>query len=420
MKFVHAADIHLDSPLVGLERYEGAPVAELRGATRKALENLVQLSIDEAVDLVLIAGDVFDGDWKDYNTGLFFARQMVRLRDARIPVVLIRGNHDAASQITRSLRLPDNVRELAADQPQTIRLEAVGVAIHGQSFPTVAVTDNLAARYPSRQPGCFNIGLLHTSAGGREGHENYAPCSVSDLAAKGYDYWALGHVHAREIVARDPWIVFPGNLQGRHARETGAKGCTLVEVAAGSVRAVEHRPLDVVRWQQCTIDAGRAENASDLLDATEAAFSAAVAEVGDRLLAVRLVYEGATRAHHWLAKHAEQFGNECRRHANDAGRERLWVEKIVLRTRAAVDVEALARRTDPVGELLRYLRNLPDDPSALAAVLKPLKECWQKLPIELREGPEALDWDDPAAVRALLHDAEQTLLPLLWEQEPER
>src|SRR3972149_747737 len=116
MKFIHVADIHLDSPLRGLERYEGAPVAELRGATREALESLVRVSLEERVDFVLIAGDVYDGDWRDYNTGLFFARQMTRLREAGIPVLLIRGNHDAASQITRELRLPENVNRFSTRQ----------------------------------------------------------------------------------------------------------------------------------------------------------------------------------------------------------------------------------------------------------------------------------------------------------------
>src|SRR4051812_29910913 len=113
MKFVHAADLHLDSPLRGLDRYEGAPVEQLRGATRRALENLVALCLSEKADFLLLAGDLYDGGWKDYRTGLFFAAQMSRLRAADIPVFFVRGNHDAESNITRSLRLPENVRELS-------------------------------------------------------------------------------------------------------------------------------------------------------------------------------------------------------------------------------------------------------------------------------------------------------------------
>ena len=190
-KFLHAADIHLDSPLQKLEQYEGAPVRELRQATRRAFENLIELAIAEKVDFVLIAGDLYDGDWKDYNTGLYFISRITKLNDANIPVYIITGNHDAASAITKTLRLPDNVKMFPTDKPCTFKLEEVGVAIHGQGFATPAVKKDLSAGYPVAVAGYFNIGMLHTCATGREGHEPYAPCTVAALESKGYDYWAL-------------------------------------------------------------------------------------------------------------------------------------------------------------------------------------------------------------------------------------
>ena len=241
MKFIHAADLHLDSPLTGLERYEGVPIDAVRGATRRALENLVGLALDNDVAFVLIAGDVYDGDWPDYNTGLFFAQQMGRLREAGVWVVIASGNHDAQSQISKTLRLPDNVIVLSAARPQSVEFEEHGVVIHGQSFTTRSVTEDLSLKYPEARAGLLNVGLLHTSLNGRPGHEPYAPCTLDGLLAKGYDYWALGHVHSREVAHEDPWVVFPGNTQGRHARETGAKGCSLVTVADGAVVSVEHR-----------------------------------------------------------------------------------------------------------------------------------------------------------------------------------
>ena len=138
-RFLHAADIHLDSPQRGLDRYEGAPVVECRGATRRALENLVDLALAERVAFTVIVGDLYDGDWPDYNTGLFFGKQMVRLRDGGIPVFMIRGNHDAANKMTKDLKLVDNVHVLSSQQAETLVLEDLGVAIHGQSFPTQAV-----------------------------------------------------------------------------------------------------------------------------------------------------------------------------------------------------------------------------------------------------------------------------------------
>ena len=260
-KFIHSADIHLDSPLIGLQQYPGAPVEEIRGATRQALKALVELALAEEVAFVLIAGDLYDRDWKDYNTGLFFTAQMSRLREAGIQVLLISGNHDAASHMTKHLRLPDNVFRPSHQAPESMILEDLGVVVHGQGFYTKAVTENLAVKFPPPRPDLFNIGLLHTSANGRPGHETYAPCTLEDLLAKGYDYWALGHVHQREVLHQDPWVVYPGNIQGRHIREAGPKGCTLVTVDDGKVTAVDHHDLDVLRWARCEVDATGTENA---------------------------------------------------------------------------------------------------------------------------------------------------------------
>ena len=417
MKFLHAADIHLDSPLRGLERYDGAPVAEIRGATRKALENLIRLSLDENVDFVLIAGDLYDGDWKDYNTGLFYARQMARLREAGIPVFLIRGNHDAASQITKELKLPDNVHEFSSRKPETVQLDDIGVAIHGQSFSRQAVTEDLSAGYPLANRGFFNIGLLHTSAGGREGHENYAPCSVAGLRSKGYNYWALGHVHQREVLQQEPWIVFPGNLQGRHARETGSKGCMLVSVADERVESVEHRELDVVRWCQRTVDANGAADLEELLDRVQRGLRVELDRVQGRLLAARLVVRGACGASKALSIQQERFVNECRALANDIGGGRVWVEKVHLQTRSEVELDELAKRSDPVADLIRFIRGLATDEAVLSELLSEFKDLKQKLPLDLREGFDAINLDDPGLLRVLLGDAEQILLPRLLERE---
>jgi len=190
-RFLHAADVHLDSPLVGLDRYDSAPVDAVRGATRRAFENLVRLATDEEVAFILLAGDLYDGDWKDYRTGLFFVEQMAKLRDASIPVFVIAGNHDAASQLTKNLHSPDNVHFFSTRKPETRFVEAFDVAVHGQGFASRAVTDDLAAAYPIADSGLLNIGLLHTSLDGREGHAHYAPTSSQVLAQKGYQYWAL-------------------------------------------------------------------------------------------------------------------------------------------------------------------------------------------------------------------------------------
>lgn len=413
MKFLHAADLHLDSPLRGLERYEGAPVERMRGATRRAFENLVDLCLEERVDLVLLAGDLYDGNWKDYSTGLFFSAQMSRLRQAAVPVIWIRGNHDAASQITRHLRLPENVVELSTRAPQTRVLEAIGVAVHGQGFSERAVTQDLAQRYPPARDGLFNIGLLHTCATGREGHLDYAPCKVETLAAKGYDYWALGHVHRREILSRDPWIVFPGNLQGRHAKETGVKGATLVEVEDGRVKSVEHRALDVVRWAVVEVDASAAANADDVVDLVREHLAEAAAATDGRALAARILVRGDTAAHEELHAEVERWEAAVRAQANDVGGDGAWIERLVLQTRAALDLDAVAGRDDAIGQILRSLRELRHDDDRLAELLEKFADLRGRIPAALREGDDAIRLDDAEVVRAALDDVEQILLPRL-------
>lgn len=287
MKLVHAADLHIDSPLGGISRYEGIAWDEVRTATRQAFHNLVSMCLEERADLLLLAGDLFDQEWRDYNTGLFFLAELARLRDVGTRVVLLRGNHDAAGHITKRLRLPPHVRELSSETPETVVWDDLGLAVHGQGFRTRAVTDNLVPTFGNPVPGLINVGLLHTSLDGRPGHDTYAPCTVSDLVCKGYDYWALGHVHTREVI--HDHIVFPGNLQGRHMRETGPKGATLVTFD-GTRPVVTHRSLDVVRFEVAHV-AVSPPTEDALLEAARGAFSRLFDASEGRVLAVRLLLQ---------------------------------------------------------------------------------------------------------------------------------
>jgi DNA repair exonuclease SbcCD nuclease subunit len=424
VKFVHAADLHVDSPMLGLDRYEGAPVGRLRGATRRALENLVTLCIDERASVLLLAGDVFDGSWKDYSTGLFFVGQMTRLREAGVPVVLVRGNHDAASSVVKALRLPDNVKELSSKKAETFELRDAKIAVHGQSFHGRVTKEDLAAGYPDRVPGVFNVGLLHTSLDGREGHEPYAPTSLAELRVRGYDYWALGHVHAREIVATDPYVVFPGNLQGRNVRETGPKGASLVTVEDGVVQTVEHKTLDVCRWEVVTVDASGATDSLEVVDRAVSALAARQADADGRILAARIVARGTTAANGAIRRDGERFVAELRARSLDVCGDGVWLEKVKVETRAPFDLPRLREEQSAVGHLARRFAAMKEDPAELAALAAELAELDRRLPPELRErggagANDGLRLDDPATIRALLEDVEQTLLPRLLEGTPD-
>ena len=410
-RFIHAADPHLDSPLRGLEAHEGAPVALLRGATRKAFENLVNLAIDEAVDFVVIAGDLYDGDWKDYSTGLFFRGQMVRLEAKRIPVYLIAGNHDAASVVSKKLTLPENVHVFSTRTAETMEVPGLAAVIHGRGFPHRAVPENLAVDYPAAVPGKFNLGLLHTSLTGRPDHDTYAPCSEQDLRNKGYAYWALGHIHQPEVISEDPWIVFAGNCQGRHARETGPRGCRLVTVKDSlEVASAEWRDLDVVRWQAVEVPLAGVENEAGAIKGIREALAGAVAAAEGRLLATRIHLTGATALHGSLHRDAQHWRAQVQALAQDFGEESVWVERLRVGTRPVYDLAELAARdalTKTVLETLEtathHLPALPDD----------ITEMLDVLPPELR-AEVAAEWDPdqrPALmeeVRAIILEALQT------------
>ena len=376
MRFIHAADLHLDSPLTGLRQRAQERASHLADASRRALEQMVEYALQERIELVLVAGDLFDTQATDFNSALFLLKQLARLGDAGIPVALIRGNHDAANAMSKKVTWPSNVHEFGSRTPATWEIPRFEVAVHGQSFPQREVPENLVLRYPAPKVGWFNIGLLHTSLDGRPGHAPYAPCSVQDLRNRNYDYWALGHVHGHEVVDRDPHIVFPGNLQGRNSREYGPKGFVVATVESGRVSALEHVPIDVVRWARLVIDVTSASTVSDVCQLVSVALRREVDASGDRTLAVRIVLEGACPAHLVLAGDPATLLAECTGVALQCGGD-VWIEKVEVRTRYA----AAAARTAAFEPLIE---RIGADAAELDAILGPVMGGLDRLPPEVR------------------------------------
>jgi DNA repair exonuclease SbcCD nuclease subunit len=408
MRLVHAADLHVDSPLRGLARLGDDALADrLRGATRRALENLVALVLAEEADVLLLAGDLYDGDWQDWATGQFVAAQLSRLADAGVRVVTIAGNHDAESEITRSLRLPPNVTVLSTDAPQTVEFDDLGLAVHGQGFATKAVTANIAAQYPARVPGLVNVGLLHSSVEGAEGHERYAPCTVADLTGLGYDYLALGHVHARAVLAEgEHTVAFAGNTQGRHPRETGPKGAWVVDLdGQGEGAVLAFAPLDVARWAHLQVAVGDCAGLDDVLERVHARLAAEVAQAQDRAVVARVTLTGASRAAGELAD-AEAVTEQLRA---DGDRLGVTVERVRVRTSAPV----VAGRVDEElrTAVLGAARSLGADP---AAVRELLRSVAAELGPAVREAG-LLDLTSPARLAELADQAADGLDALLQQ-----
>jgi len=395
-RFVHAADLHIDSPLIGLASRSEEFAGRIDEASRQAFDNLVSLAKEEECRFVLLAGDLFDGQWRDFRTGVFFADRMRLLKDADVTVFIVLGNHDAENPFMRRLELADNVRVLSRREPETVRLDDLGVAIHGRSFPQRDVTENFARNYPTPIAGLFNIGLLHTACDGREGHALYAPCSIEDLVNRGYDYWALGHVHAHEIISRDPYIVFPGNLQARKVRETGPKGAMLVTVEGNRVVEAVHRPLDVIRWSVETVDVSACTDMDAVRSLVRETLLRAADVADGRGLALHLRVCGSAALHDEIVAHEIALGEEIQTIAAAAS-DRIWIENV------KIDTEPPRRAAaDPTiaGRIQAIVKELRSEPTFAEILNRTLAEVRQKLPAAARADEFLAEIQNEALARA--------------------
>jgi DNA repair exonuclease SbcCD nuclease subunit len=397
-RFVHAADIHLDSPLRSLA-LRNADLADLIGnATRAAFVRTIDLCIDEAVNALVIAGDLYDGDQTSMKTARFLSDQFSRLDAAGIATFIIRGNHDALSRITRELTLPDSVK-LFGGRAEAFAVDRDGgafpVVIHGLSFAQAQAPESLLGKYRPPIEGAVNIGLMHTSLAGAPGHDLYAPCRVADLQSSGFAYWALGHIHKRATYGGASTIVMPGIPQGRDINEAGAKSVTLVTIADDRSVTIEERPTAVAQFERLAVDATGMTDWRQLLSAVSAALEAGRAGVGADHLVARLTLTGATPLAWRMRRDADILLTEAE--ARAAGFGNAWIDRFEI---AAHMPETKAASTvDPVDQLRRLIDVDVLDTEAFAAeAIVIADELRSQLPVECR----AMLGTDDASARDIL------------------
>jgi len=336
------------------------------------------MAIEDQVSFVVIAGDLYDGSWRDYRTGIFFAQQMGRLAKANIRAYVLYGNHDAESEMTKSLKMPDNVHVFSSRAPEIHKIEDLKVALHGRSFPNRTVDENFAASYKSPVKDSYNIGVLHTALEGYAEHTTYAPCAVGELHAKGYDYWALGHVHEFQQWDGASTIVFPGNLQGRNIRETGRKGAVSVTVNDAGKSVVERLYLDVIRWEVLKIDVSECATLDAVAQIVGRGMSRML-EQSNVCHAVRVVLEGSTPLHGLLFGCSAALRAQVIAQAASIDSEKLWVEKIQVATSASGQQQVDPESREALSELQVILTEAKADPDFLAQLQEELTPFLNKL-----------------------------------------
>ena len=386
LKFVHAADLHLDSPFRGISGESPDYVSDtLRRATFDAYDNIINLCLQEQADALLVAGDIYDGADRSLRAQLRFVEGLNRLDARGVRSFVCHGNHDPLDGWEAQLTLPPGCirfgpeisgEPVFPDAPQR-------AAVYGVSYPRREVRENLSPRFRTLPlsgdgPAAFSIGLLHANVGGHPDHDSYAPCTVADLAGTNVNYWALGHVHTRQTLReQSPTVIYPGNPQGRHIKEPGERGVYVTEVDDyGNVKLRFH-PVDVVRWTELSISIAGLESEQALIDAVNRAADSALELADGRPVVARLTLTGRGPLHRSLrrANTAADLREQLNtRHATAPAW--LWCERIRADTASPVDRQQAAQREDFAGDLVRIVSQLQNSPEALEELRKELSPLY--------------------------------------------
>ncbi|RTL91452.1 DNA repair exonuclease [Ancylobacter aquaticus] len=416
-RFVHAADIHLDSPLRSLALRDSDLAGLIGNATRRAFVRIVDLCLEEQVDALLIAGDLYDGDQTSMKTARFLAEQLRRLHEAGIRAFIIRGNHDALSRITKELLLPETVKVFGGRADAVAIDRTPGhfpVAIHGLSFAQPHAPESLIAKYQPPVQDAVNIGLMHTSLAGAPGHDLYAPCSIKDLQATGFRYWALGHVHMRSSTEGACAIVMPGMPQGRDVNEAGVKSVTLVTIDDDHSFHVEERATSIAQFERVSVDATNITEWRDLIAAVTRALEEERSSASSEHLVARLQVTGITPLAWRMRRDLDLLKTQADERASVIGS--CWVEKLEIACRAPGD--AVTSAADPLFELHRLIEDeVLESPAFQAELVAMVDELRVQLPQEARDALGADEAAFKAALAQLARDGAETVVARLQASE---
>lgn len=382
LRFIHTADLHLDTPFKGLTNWNADLASRLKDAAFKAFRQIIDLCIQEKVDFLLIGGDVFDSENKSLGAQLKFVNALKILAEANIPVYFVCGNHDPLNSWLPHLSFPDNVYQFTnyeEVQYTTFYKEGRPVAdIYGISFKDKVVTQNLAVKFRKKQnPAPWSIALLHGTVGTPGSHENYAPFKQEDVLHEGFDYWALGHIHKAQVLHDEvPGIAYPGIPQGRDFGESGQGGCFLVELEEAHTLNITFKPLSGIRFETFSVDVSGEDKLQGLSERIHYAVRQIEQTADDCSFILRVRLTGRTRLHKQLNKPGEtesfiQYFNEEQLHRNTFCR----IDKMIVNTQPDnIDLEQIKQSHSFPAALLKAFDAYYDEPERLMALISQFED----------------------------------------------
>ncbi len=377
VKFIHTADLHLDTPFKGLSHWNSDLASKLKDATFKSFKKIVDLCLQEKVDFLVISGDIFDSENKSLAAQLKFVTELKRLSEKEIPTYFICGNHDPLSSWLEILQMPENVFRFSSTEVERLTYQKSNqpiADIYGTSFQNKIVKNNLAHSYQliNSNPSPISIAVLHGTVGTPGPHEDYAPFKIEDITDKGFDYWALGHIHKRQIVQeKNPTIVYPGNSQGRDFGETGTKGCYLIEITQNEAPKIKFVPTHLIRFEEIQVDLTGKDKIDELRDSLQEAITNLDDYEENTNYILRIIFKGRSSLHSNLNKPGEieqllELFNEGQLNQSNS----IWIDRIDIKTQPNIDLEQVKKGTDFTAEILKSFEKVEANPENLTELIK--------------------------------------------------
>ncbi|MBD1383373.1 metallophosphoesterase family protein [Metabacillus arenae] len=373
IKFIHAADLHIDSPFIGLKHLPEQLFERMIESTFYAFSNLIQLAIEEQVDFLLLAGDLFDGEDRSLKAQLRIKQEFERLNQHNIPVFLTHGNHDHFGGTWMDLSWPENVHVFSHKQVEQVvyvhPVHGSKVNLYGYSYPSRAVYENVTEQFPKAEGADFHIGLLHGSVDGNSNHAPYCPFRTAELLNKGFDYWALGHIHKRQILnSYNPPILYSGNLQGRHTKETGEKGCFLVTLSKEETTYI-FQPLQDVIWIDYKVSIDEKMSFNQLFSSLQEELNRIQTKYERAVVMINLA--GKSEMYHDLQK--EETVQDLIEVLNERqlnGNRFVWIARLINNLRPLTEKASVFSNSSFIKDLQATITRYDGYPEALSPLIK--------------------------------------------------